>query len=623
MSSLTSSAPPSPPRALIPILHASHQIVLYNPTSHALSIRERAISEFNLKPQSKPACCPYCERPFATETHDNDLRGVDEQSESRAHNYFQLLEVANESSRPTTPFSTPPLESSGIAAETMAEGYFAAFFKEEHRLGMGANGSVFLCQHVLDGNFLGRFAVKKIAVGQSQSYLLNALREVRLLETMHHPNIVTYHHAWLETHQFSSFGPSVPTLFVLMQWAEAGSLDDFIRARLGVASGHFQNDQSINDETQSRSARIRAFRSAQAHPEHSRAQRSEKQRAERRRAVHLLSAEEVKGIFNDVVSGLGFLHAKAILHLDLKPGNILLTWDDGRLIPRAMLSDFGTYQDMVRPQRARTGVTGTLEYTAPESLVVTNEPSSKADMWSLGMILHMLLFFRLPYNHTEDSDISRLEAEVLDYPGFKPTSEVTAACKRRGFPRAAIILLEELLTVFPRTRPSCEQILAVLKEGKLDPLKRDNTPDEDRVSLIPVRRPRRDSVASPIALSRHSDDDGSTTPTEPPANEKTPFLSLPAPPASSARLLRRGWVPITRWLAACHPVRIFKSAFLIIKVLSLTNVCEHSSPRPTTLCVVLALAVMDTWSDGIAISLCLGVVHLGILRFGKDRCCVF
>lgn len=78
---------------------------------------------------------------------------------------------------------------------------------------------------------VGRFAVKKIAVGQSHMYLLNALREVgvtsfapiyihkhslwiqvRLLETLHHPNIITYHHAWLETTRFSSFGPSVPTL---------------------------------------------------------------------------------------------------------------------------------------------------------------------------------------------------------------------------------------------------------------------------------------------------------------------------------------------------------------------------------------------------------------------------
>jgi serine/threonine protein kinase len=47
-------------------------------------------------------------------------------------------------------------------------------------------------QHVLDGNPLGHFAVKKIAVGESHSYLLKILREVRLLERLHHPNIVTY-----------------------------------------------------------------------------------------------------------------------------------------------------------------------------------------------------------------------------------------------------------------------------------------------------------------------------------------------------------------------------------------------------------------------------------------------
>ena len=72
-------------------------------------------------------------------------------------------------------------------------------------------------------------------MGQSHSYLLDTLREVclcpsrfmctyaflrvtptcaqvRLLEKLHHPNIITYHHAWLESCQFFSFGPRVPTL---------------------------------------------------------------------------------------------------------------------------------------------------------------------------------------------------------------------------------------------------------------------------------------------------------------------------------------------------------------------------------------------------------------------------
>lgn len=39
-------------------------------------------------------------------------------------------------------------------------------------------------------------------------------------------------------------------------------------------------------------------------------------------------------------------------------------------------------------------------------------------MWSLGMILHMLIFFRLPYEYVEDSHISKLEEEVRRYSGY-------------------------------------------------------------------------------------------------------------------------------------------------------------------------------------------------------------
>lgn len=65
--------------------------------------------------------------------------------------------------------------------------------------------------------------------------------------------------------------------------------------------------------------------------------------------MHLLSGHEVKALFGDVVSGLAFLvsdsllreqtwfltflqHDKTILHLDLKPGNVLLTWDEEALM---------------------------------------------------------------------------------------------------------------------------------------------------------------------------------------------------------------------------------------------------------------------------------------------------
>lgn len=60
-------------------------------------------------------------------------------------------------------------------------------------------------QHVLDGNYLGHYAIKKVAVGNSKPYLYKILQEVRLLEQLRHPNIIPYHHVWIEDAQFSRY----------------------------------------------------------------------------------------------------------------------------------------------------------------------------------------------------------------------------------------------------------------------------------------------------------------------------------------------------------------------------------------------------------------------------------
>lgn len=160
------SPPPSPPRGVIalhtspehdwqPILQSSNQVVLYNPKSHALSI-----SHSSSRLPIHGNACPFCKRilpegfePGASEPDDFDE--ADPTYHTRKPDYFQLLSIANESSSGPPPLTaheengrsgTHEGTSRAFPPNTMAEGYFKRFFQEEYKLGMGANGSVYLCQ---------------------------------------------------------------------------------------------------------------------------------------------------------------------------------------------------------------------------------------------------------------------------------------------------------------------------------------------------------------------------------------------------------------------------------------------------------------------------------------------
>ena len=116
--------------------------------------------------------------------------------------------------------STPvqPARSQGISARAFSPNYFKDFFVEERELGRGGKGVVLLVQHVLDGVHLGKFACKRVPVGDDHEWLEKVLIEVQLLQTLSHQNLVSYRHVWLEDYQISSFGPSVPCAFILQQY---------------------------------------------------------------------------------------------------------------------------------------------------------------------------------------------------------------------------------------------------------------------------------------------------------------------------------------------------------------------------------------------------------------------
>jgi serine/threonine protein kinase len=101
-----------------------------------------------------------------------------------------------------------------------------------------------------------------------------------------------------------------------------------------------------------------------------------------------LSFEEAAALIRDVARGLADVHAAGVLHLDLKPQNVIRT--DGRW----KLVDFGVAR--LAGADHRKWVLGTPSYMAPEQ-AVGDPVDARSDLYSLSAIAYRVLTGRTPY----------------------------------------------------------------------------------------------------------------------------------------------------------------------------------------------------------------------------------
>ncbi len=106
-----------------------------------------------------------------------------------------------------------------------------------------------------------------------------------------------------------------------------------------------------------------------------------------------LSWKEIKNIILQICAGLEDIHAKNIVHRDMKTGNIMLDEKN-----KLRIMDFGLSKSALVSTMTSLGtVLGTLGYVAPEQ--VTNVlVDSRSDIFSLGVILYELCTNKLPFN---------------------------------------------------------------------------------------------------------------------------------------------------------------------------------------------------------------------------------
>jgi serine/threonine protein kinase len=121
-----------------------------------------------------------------------------------------------------------------------------------------------------------------------------------------------------------------------------------------------------------------------------------------------LSPRAAAKIGLDVLEGLCAAHAAGIVHLDVKPDNVLLA-HDGRVV----LTDFGIAAMDGEASLTQAGtLTGTMAFLAPER--VTGDACPQSDLWSLGATLFMAVEGRPPF--CRDTAIHTLIAVLADPP---------------------------------------------------------------------------------------------------------------------------------------------------------------------------------------------------------------
>lgn len=302
-----------------------------------------------------------------------------------------------------------------IPSNTMNQGYYQRFFVEGELLGRGARGTVHLTSHVLQGEELGKFAIKKIPVGDDVNWLLKTIKEVHILEGLHHKNLISYRHSWVEVFQPSIMGPPVPGLFILMEYANYGDL-----------SLLFKEKTSLDDE------------------------------------INIIS------LMKGCAFGLQYLHTREIVHGDIKPENILLTKDHIGFI-EVLISDFGECKEgeILSNHQQRTGHTGTIEYCAPELYKCDKDgsflfrPSVRTDIWSLGMVFYyMVSGGKLPWTQVDDFDALLEELLFLENINYSQIHNNTLKN-----------IVKQMLVIDPMKRISIDKVvemLMTLDDGNVD-----------------------------------------------------------------------------------------------------------------------------------------------------------
>jgi serine/threonine-protein kinase len=210
-------------------------------------------------------------------------------------------------------------------------------FEVRHKIGEGAMGTVYLARDV---SLKRDVAVKTLSRTYRDRELVRQFREeAESMARVQHPNVV----------QIFSYGEEAGIPYFVMELVDGETLADAIDRR------------ELDGE--------------------------------------LVHVDEALGIISQVCRGLSAIHARGIVHRDVKPANIMITTDY-----RVALTDFGLVGRIADETNKGMEVHGTPVYLAPERIdtrPVLAEHAHLCDIYALGIVLYEFLTLYVPFDHDD------------------------------------------------------------------------------------------------------------------------------------------------------------------------------------------------------------------------------
>jgi serine/threonine protein kinase len=155
-----------------------------------------------------------------------------------------------------------------------------------------------------------------------------------------------------------------------------------------------------------------------------------------------LPADVRDSVCIDVARGLAHMHAAGYVHSDMKPDNVLIEFDQNRVIRRALVGDLGCVKSCAVPV-VPFGTIVFLDPALPQG--VPRLPHPADDVYSLGVTFLCIFMEAIPMNM---DDIRRMESDLAQRDPMR------------------FSLVRDMMNQVPSRRPTCADVANIMRRNQ-------------------------------------------------------------------------------------------------------------------------------------------------------------